>query len=82
MLVVHAGLVESAMAQDWGTWLAQLQELEVHWFAPLLAALKDGSLGQLRLVLSHRDGWLDCTTTRNAQRKFWRALNLNKLTAS
>ena len=81
-LVVHAGLVESAMAQDWGTWLAQLQALEEHWFAPLLAALKDGRLGQLRLVLSHRDAWLDCTTSKHAQRKFWRAHTLNTLSSS
>ncbi|MGK5027335.1 hypothetical protein [Janthinobacterium sp. RB2R34] len=81
-LVVHAGLVGPAMAQDWGTWLAQMQELEQHWFAPLLAALKEGRLGQLRLVLSHRDGWLDCTTSKHAQRKFWRAHTLNTLSTS
>lgn len=81
-LVLHAGLIESAQAQDWGTWLLQMQELEQLWFAPLLAALKDGRLGQLRLVLSHRDAWLDCTATRHAQRKFWRTISLNKLTSS
>ena len=81
-LVVHAGLVGAAMAQDWGTWLAQMQALEQHWFAPLLAALKEGRLGRLRLVLSHRDGWLDCSTSRNAQRKFWRAHTLNTLSSS
>ena len=59
-----------------------MQELEQHWFAPLLAALKDGRLGQLRLVLSHRDAWLDCTTSKNAQRKFWRAHTLNTLSSS
>ena len=81
-IVVLGGLTEVAQAQEWGLWLQQLQALEAHWFAPLLAALKDGRLGQLRLVLSHRDAWLDVTTSKNAQRKFWRAMTLNKLKAS
>ena len=81
-IVVLGGLTEAAQAQEWGMWLQQLQALEADWFVPLLAALKDGRLGQLRLVLSHRDAWLDCTTSKNAQRKFWRAITLNKLKAS
>ncbi|APA71274.1 hypothetical protein [Janthinobacterium sp. 1_2014MBL_MicDiv] len=81
-LVVLGGLIEPAQAQEWGLWLQQLQALEAHWFAPLLAALKDGRLGRLRLVLSHRDAWLDVTTGKHAQRKFWRAPTLNKLKAS
>nr|WP_314632869.1 hypothetical protein [uncultured Janthinobacterium sp.] len=81
-IVVLGGLTEAAQAQEWGMWLQQLQALEAHWFAPLLAAVKDGRLGQLRLVLSHRDAWLDCATSKHAQRKFWRAITLNKLKAS
>lgn len=81
-IVVLGGLIEAAQAQEWGMWLQQLQGLEADWFAPLLAALKDGRLGQLRLVLSHRDAWLSCTTSKLAQRKFWRAITLNKLKAS
>jgi hypothetical protein len=81
-IVVLGGLIEAAQAQEWGMWLQQLQALEADWFAPMLAALKAGRLGQLRLVLSHRDAWLACTTSRNAQRKFWRANTLNKLKAS
>ena len=81
-IVVLGGLTEAAQAQEWGMWLQQLQALETDWFAPLLAALKDGRLGQLRLVLSHRDAWLDVTTSKHAQRKFWRAITLNKLKAS
>ena len=81
-IVVLGGLTEAAQAQEWGMWLQRLQALETDWFAPLLAALKDGRLGQLRLVLSHRDAWLACTTSKNAQRKFWRAITLNKLKAS
>lgn len=81
-LLVHGGLIGPSLAQDWGSWLQQMQALEQHWFAPLLAALQDGRIGKLRLVLSHRDGWLDCTTSKNAQRKFWRKHTLNKLKAS
>ena len=81
-IVVLGGLIEAAQAQEWGMWLQQLQGLEADWFAPLLAALKEGRLGQLRLVLSHRDAWLDVTTSKHAQRKFWRAITLNKLKAS
>ena len=81
-IVVLDGLTQAAQAQEWGVWLQQLQALEAHWFAPLLAALKEGRLGRLRLVLCHRDAWLDCSTSKNAQRKFWRALTLNKLKAS
>ena len=81
-IVVLGGLVEAAQAQEWGMWLQQLQALEADWFVPLLAALKDGRLGQLRLVLSHRDAWLACSTSKHAQRKFWHAITLNKLKAS
>lgn len=78
-LLVHGGLIAPTLAQEWGLWLQQMEQLEQHWFAPLLAALKDGSLGQLRLILTHREGWHDSTTSRNAQRKFWRTNNLNAL---
>ena len=78
-LLVHGGLIAPALAQEWGLWLQQMQQLEQHWFAPLLSALKDGSLGQLRLILTHREGWHDSSTSKSAQRKFWRTNNLNAL---
>lgn len=78
-LLVHGGLIGPALAQDWGSWLQQMHALEQTWFAPLLAALKDGSLGRLRLILTHREGWYDSVTSKNAQRKFWRTNNLNPL---
>ena len=81
-IIVPGSLIEAAQAQEWGMWLQQLQALEADWFAPLLAALKDGRLDRLRLVLGHRDAWLDVTTSKHAQRKFWRAMTLNKLKAS
>lgn len=78
-LVVLGSLTGPALAQDWGSWLQQMHGLEQQWFAPLLAALKDGRLDQLRLILTHREGWRESTTSRNAQRKFWRANTLNAL---
>ena len=74
-----ADLIPDAIAGDWAAWLAVMQRLEQQWFAPLLAALNDGSLGQLTLLLSHRDGWRDISTGKMALRKFWRKPNLNNL---
>ncbi|NRR31165.1 hypothetical protein HSX11_13335 [Oxalobacteraceae bacterium] len=77
--VLLGELIPNGLAGDWGAWLAQMQALEQHWFAPLLAALKDGSLGRLTLTLSHRNGWHEVSCTKNALRAFWRKHNLNKL---
>ncbi len=56
-----------------------MQRLEQDWFAPLLAALKNGSLGRLTLMLSNRDAYAEFGSSKNAQRKFWRNITLNKL---
>lgn len=78
MLVVGT-LAEAAQAADWGVWLQAMQQLETTLFAPLLAAVKDGRVGKLTLVLSSREGLLESTTSALAQRKFWRSLNLDAL---
>jgi hypothetical protein len=57
-----------------------MQHLESALFAPLLAAVKDGRVRALRLVLSSREGLLESTTTPLAQRKFWRRPTLDALT--
>jgi hypothetical protein len=56
-----------------------MQRLEAGLFAPLLAALTKGRIKEVRLVLSHRDGHLETTTTPLAQRKFWRRPTLERL---
>jgi hypothetical protein len=56
-----------------------MQRLESGLFAPLLAALGAGRVKSVRLVLSHRDGHLETTTTPMAQRKFWRRPTLERL---
>jgi len=74
-----AGLIAPAQVGDWADWLARMQQLEQAWFAPLLAALKDGRIDSVKLVLSHRHGWTTVTSTALAQRKFWRKPTLNSL---
>lgn len=68
-----------AVGGDWSAWLAAMQGLERDWFAPALAALKSGSIERFSLVLSGREALLETTTTRLAQRKFWRRPTLDTL---
>ncbi len=77
--VVLAQLIPSAQTGDWADWLARMQRLEQEWFAPLLAALKDGRVGRVTLVMSHRHSWMTVSSSKLAQRKFWRKQNLNTL---
>ena len=77
--VMLAELVAAAQAGDWAEWLMRMQRLEQEWFTPLLAALKDGRIGSIRLMLSHRQGWTSVTSNKLAQRAFWRKPTLNPL---
>jgi hypothetical protein len=74
-----AQLVPAGVANDWSAWLYAMQALEQTWFAPLLAALRDGGLSELTLLLGDRDGWTEIRTSGMALRKFWRAPNLKNL---
>ena len=76
---VLAELIPAAQTGDWADWLTRVQRLEQEWFAPLLAALKDGRVDRVTLVLSHRHSWMTVSSTKLAQRKFWRKQNLNIL---
>ncbi|MGO4476924.1 hypothetical protein AB4Z32_11790 [Massilia sp. 2TAF26] len=78
-LLVCGNAAAAAIAADWHAWLQEMHTLEQTLFAPLLAALKKGRIKALRLVLSHRDGHLETTTTPMAQRKFWRRPTLEHL---
>jgi hypothetical protein len=78
-LLVCGSTAAPAIAADWHGWLQEMHALEAALFAPLLAALKQGRIKAVRLVLSHRDGHLDTTTTPMAQRKFWRRPTLERL---
>ena len=74
-----AGLIPSGQAGDWSDWIAHMQRIEDEWCAPLLAALNDGRLTRVTLMLSHRNGWLTVAGGKLAQRKFWRKPTLNLL---
>ncbi|MES2130125.1 MAG: hypothetical protein V4463_22880 [Pseudomonadota bacterium] len=78
-LHVCGALAAAAIAGDWGRWIAEMHQLEEHWFAPMLAALKAGTLERAHLVLAGRDSLAEFTTTRLAQRKFWRRPTLDAL---
>ena len=68
-----------AIAGDWSAWIHAMNALENAWFAPVLAALKAGSVERVSVVLSGRETLLETTTNRLAQRKFWRRATLDKL---
>jgi len=72
-------LIAPAVAGDWADWLARLQRIEEEWCAPLLAALKEGRIGGVTLLLNNRNTTLRADITRMAQYKFWRKPSLNAL---
>ena len=78
-LVLLATLVEAGLGADWSSWLMHMQQLERDWFVPVLAALKEGRIGRLTLLLSHRGAYAQFDSSKLAQRKFWRTINLKQL---
>jgi hypothetical protein len=79
-VIVLPHLVAMGAGNDWGAWLGAIQQLESEWFAPLLAALRDGRTNELKLILTGHDSWTEIKTSKSALRKFWRAQNLKNLT--
>jgi hypothetical protein len=78
-MLVYGDLSEAAIAGDWSSWLLHMQYLDETLFAPALAAIREGRLGSLQLVLSHRSAQLDLCTTKMAQYAFWRKPSLARL---
>lgn len=78
-ILVCAEPLAPALASDWSSWLASMQDVEQNVLMPALNALKDGRVRQLRLVLSHRLELIEYTVTRMSLRAFWRAPSLTKL---
>jgi len=72
-------LIPSAQTGDWSDWIARMRRIEDEWCAPLLAALNDGRIGRVTLMLSRRNGWMSVSGGKLAQRKFWRKPTLNYL---
>lgn len=71
-LVELDALATPYVQQDWYTWHETLARYERDWFAPALAALRDGSLPSLTLTLSGDTGAASYALTRHTLRLFWR----------
>ncbi len=80
-LLVLDALAEAALAEEWGLWLQHLEHLDRDWLAPLLVALRAGTLESLNLILSGADRSQEVAITRGALRRFWRKPSLSGLSA-
>ena len=72
MLVVTDGLAVPAAYGDTDSWLSQLQAVEATWFAPALAALKQGKLKKSTLTILQSKATLTTAIGRADLFKFWR----------
>lgn len=70
-LVVLDGLMDAAMASDWSSWLDTMHRLESEWMSPLLGALRNGKIGEIRFILTHGSKLLEVSTGKNSVKKFW-----------
>lgn len=70
-LVILDELMDAAMASDWSAWLGAVHQLEDEWMAPLLEALRHGTIGEIRLILSHNARLLEIASGKNSVKKFW-----------
>lgn len=70
-LVVLDNLLEPALSNNWAEWLDRLRALETNWFAPLLDALKSGTIGPVSFILTNDTRISRFTATRSSLRKFW-----------
>jgi len=65
---------EAHIAADWGLWIERMHTLDAEWFAPVLAALGDGRIQAVTLVLGGENHFAEFTVTRADLRKFWRGM--------
>jgi hypothetical protein len=75
VLAIQPALRQPATARDALGWRNGLLSLERDWLAPALAALRQGSCDELRLIGSSVDDTSRCvafTVTRGRLRRFWR----------
>lgn len=70
-LLVLDTLLAPALSNDWGSWLERMRRLESGWFAPLLDAIRAGSLDRISLTLTNDVHTSRLTITRSSLRKFW-----------
>jgi hypothetical protein len=69
-LLIIDGLRGARAAGDTEEFARRLQELEINWFAPLLAALKAGRIGMLTIHAPEAAASFEAV--RGDQRRFWR----------
>jgi hypothetical protein len=59
---------------DFDGWRLRMGELEERWFAPLVAALKNGRIGMVTVLVPDSESQRTFESTRNDLRHFWRRL--------
>ena len=69
LLLVHDVLDGPTRYGDIENWVAALQQLEQHWFAPLLAAIREGALSSLEIYPCNGHCYM---TNKLQQRRFWK----------
>jgi hypothetical protein len=72
-------LSESALNEDWGTWLLELEQLEKTWFVPLLDEFKHGKIKRIKFILSDEQHLHEHILIPIDRWKFWRKANLDAL---
>lgn len=80
-LVLLDQLIGPTLSEEWGVWLYGMQALEAQWFAPVLAALKSGELGTVRVIMTGTESIAEYTTSAASLRKFWVKPSLARLSA-
>ena len=78
-LLVLDHLIEPALGDDLGEWLLRMNQYEIDWFAPLLAAIKAGAIDQCRFVLTDASRLRERIVSKNSLRKFWHKPSLATL---
>jgi hypothetical protein len=71
-LVALDQLAIPAAYGDWETWQTSLAALDQAWFAPMLSALKNGRLKEIRIYSPNKKRSLDFSIKRIDLMKFWR----------
>jgi hypothetical protein len=60
------------ISEDWGSWLMALADIDTHWLAPALTALRNGTLSQIRCTLCSDTGAVTLSLSAFDLKKFWR----------
>ncbi len=78
-LLTLDALLEPGLASDWAEWIDRMHQCERDWFEPMLAAVKDGAIERLSLILTNSTSVATFILSRRALRKFWVKPALSRL---